>query len=125
MTDRVTFHTNISSMVKKSKFVSLLPVIRENNVYFYLLQWLFYKIVETRFLISEMVFHRFIVNYTDFVHETSHVKPSKYDLTSGTKAPYVWKNRRGRGSGSEQALSTFKASDTRYLLLTGRKAISW
>ena len=34
-------------------------------------------------------------NYTQFVHETSRIKPSKYDSTSGTKIYIMFdKNRR-------------------------------
>ena len=45
---------------------------------------LYYKMVETRFLISKKVFHWFLSNYTEFVHET-FIQPSKYDSTSGPK----------------------------------------
>ena len=46
---------------------------------------LFYKIVETTFSNFRSGFHRFILKYTEFVHETSHVKSPKYDSTSGAK----------------------------------------
>ncbi len=65
---------------------------------------LFYKMVETHFLIiSQRVFHWFYPNYREFVHETSHIQPSKYDSTSGTKISICLKKIGGWGCGSEQA----------------------
>ncbi len=72
---QVTFHINISALIKiklkknkKPKVVSLLQVIRENKVY---VIYCFIKYWKPHFVISEMVFQRFLLNYTEFVHETS------------------------------------------------------
>ena len=40
---------------------------------------------ETTFSNFQEVFHWFLQNYTNFAHEISHIKPSKYDSTFGTK----------------------------------------
>ena len=50
-----------------------------------------------------MVFHRFLLNYTEFLHETSHIMPSKYDSTSGTNISVSLKISGGWGCGLEQA----------------------
>ncbi len=77
----VTFHTTTSSIVKKLQ----ISISFENN---YRKQCLCYLLIlkwwKPRFLISERVFHRFLPNYKEFAHETSHTQPSKYDSTSGT-----------------------------------------
>ena len=67
---------------KNCKFVSLYKVISENNVnvIYYFIKWL-----KPHFPISESVFQSLLLNYREFVHETSHIKASTYDSTSGTK----------------------------------------
>ena len=37
----------------------------------------------------------FSLNYTVFVHETSHIRPSKYDFTSGIKSSICLKKKLG------------------------------
>ncbi len=46
--------------------------------------------------------HWFLLNYTEFVHETSHIKPYDSSYAYGG-SNYVWKNGGGWGCGSEQA----------------------
>ncbi len=58
--------------------------------------------VETT-LISKRVFRCFLLNYTDFAHEISHIKPSKYNSTFGIKISICLKKAGGWGYGSEQA----------------------
>ena len=36
-----------------------------------------------------------LLKYTDFVHETSHITPSKYDSTSGTKISIMFEKNQG------------------------------
>ncbi len=64
---------------------------------------LFYKWWKPCFLISKRVFRWFLQNYTDFAHEISHMKPSKYYSTFGTKISICLKKVGGWGCGSEQA----------------------
>ena len=47
----------------------------------------------------------FLLNYTDFAHATSEIKPSKYDVTSGSKIYLRLKKKKlcGWGCGLEQA----------------------
>ena len=53
------------------KFVPLLQVIRENNaIYCFIKHWKHARF-HARFLISKTVFHRFLLNYSESVHETS------------------------------------------------------
>ncbi len=104
LTDMATFRTNTSSKVKKlQSFISF----ESNNRNQCLCYLLFYQMVETRFLISERVFHWFLPNYIQFVHETSHTQPSKYNATSGTRISICLKKIGGWGCGSEQAPLTF------------------
>ncbi len=80
--DMVTFPTNISTMVKTLQIcISFVSNLRKQ----YLCYLLFYKWWKPRFLISKRVFRWFLPNYTDFAHTISHMKPSKYDSTFGTK----------------------------------------
>ncbi len=51
--------------------------------------------VETTFLISKQVFRWFLLNYTDYAHNISHTKPSKYDWTSGTEISICLKKKLG------------------------------
>ncbi len=77
----VTFQTNTSSTVKKIQISISLERNHRKQCLCYLL---FLKWWKPRFLISERVFHRFLPNYKEFAHETSHTQPSKSD-SSGTK----------------------------------------
>ena len=52
------------------------------------------KILETTFSNFRDCFHRFLLNYTEFVHETSHTEPSKYDSTSGAKISIMFEKNR-------------------------------
>ena len=65
---------------------------------------LFYKWWKPRFLISKRVFRWFLLNYTDLAHKISHIKPSKYDTTFGTKISIclkkVWGIRMWIGTSS-------------------------
>ncbi len=92
--DQVTFPTKISSKVKK---LQLLDQFTENNMY---VSYSFVN-VETTFSNFQEGIHQFVLNYTDFA--TSHIKPSKYDSTSGTKISICLKKIGGWGCGSEQA----------------------
>ncbi len=68
-TDMDSFQTNTTSKVKNiCKFVSLLKVISENNinVIYCRIKWW-----QPHFLISKTVFHWFLLNFSEFVHETS------------------------------------------------------
>ncbi len=67
---------------------------------------LFYKWWKPRFLISKRVFRWFLLNYIDFVHKISHIKPSKYDSSFFTKISISLKKVWGWGCGSEQALKS-------------------
>ncbi len=51
----------------------------------------------------EVFFLLFLLNNTGFMHETSHIKPSKYDSAFGTKISLWLKKIMGWGCGSEQA----------------------
>ncbi len=78
----VTFPTITSSMVEKLQIcISFLSNLRKQCLCYLL----FHKWWKTRFLISKRVFRWFLCNYTDFARKISHMKPSKYDSTSGTK----------------------------------------
>ncbi len=92
LTDMVTFQTNTSSTVKKLQIsISFESNYRKQ----YLCYLLFLKWWKPRFLISERVFHWFLRNYKEFAHETSHIQPSKYDSTSGTKISICLKKIEG------------------------------
>ncbi len=80
--DRVNFHLNISSTMKKTKFVSGLEVIGENCAYVILL---FYLVWWPRFLISKQHFRWFLLNYLEYAHQISPQKSEKYDKTFGIK----------------------------------------
>ncbi len=96
----VTFRTNTSSTVKKLQISISFESNYRKQCLCYLL---FLKWWKPRFLISERVFHRFLPNYKEFAHETSHTQPSKYDSTFGTKISICLKKSGGWGCGSEQA----------------------
>ncbi len=76
------FKTNTSSTVKKLQISISFESYYRKLCLCYLL---FLKWWKPRFLISKTVFHWFLPNYKEFVHETSHIESSKYDSTSGTK----------------------------------------
>ncbi len=78
----VTFQTNTSSTVKKLQISISFESNYRKQCWCYLL---FLKWWKPRFLISERSFHWFLPNCKQFVHETSHIQPSKYDSTHGTK----------------------------------------
>ncbi len=77
----VTFPTKTSSMVKKLQICYSFVISLKKQC----LCYLFYKWWKPHFLISKRVFRRFLLNYTDFAHKLSHIKPSKYDSTFSTK----------------------------------------
>ena len=82
LSDMVTFPTNTSSMLKKLQLcISFVSNWRKQRLCYLL----FYKWWKPRLLISKKVFRWFLLNYTDFAHKITHVKPSKYDSTFGTK----------------------------------------
>ncbi len=74
--------TDMVTIQKIANFFSFESNTRKQCLYYLL----FYKMVETTFsnfleglsLISPKL-------YTEFVHESLHIQPSKYDSTSGTK----------------------------------------
>ena len=96
----VTFRTKISSMVKKLQICNSLVSNLRKHCLCYLL---FYNWWKPCLLFSKRVFRCFLLNYTDFAHEISHTKPSKYDSTFGTKISICLKKVGGWGCGSEQA----------------------
>ncbi len=82
LADMVTFPTKTSSHGEKLQIcISFVSNLRKQCLCYLL----FYKWWEPRFLISKRVFRWFLRNYTDFAHKISHIKPSKYGSTFGTK----------------------------------------
>ncbi len=97
--DMVPFPTSTSTMVKKLQIcISFVSNFNKKTILI-----LFYKWWKPRFVISKRVFRWFLLNYTDFAHKISHIKPSKYDSTFGTKISICLKKMGGWGCGSEQA----------------------
>ncbi len=78
---------------------------------------LFYKWWKPHFLISKRVFNWFFLNYTDFAHKISHIKPSKDDSTFGTKISICLKKVGGMRLWI--GTSTFKLASTDPFLLKG------
>ncbi len=77
----VIFPTNASSMLKKLQLCISFVTIGENNVY---VTYCFINGGNHVYNFQE-VFRWFFLIYTDFAHKISHIKPSKYDSTFGTK----------------------------------------
>ncbi len=88
----VTFPTITSFMVKKFQIcISFLSSSRKQCLP---VCYLLFYMVETTF--------SNLLNYTDFVHKISHIKPSKYDSTFGTQISICLKKSLGmRGRGDE------------------------
>ena len=82
LADMVTFHSKTSSIMKNLQiYISFVSILKKQCLCYLL----FYK-WWPRFLISKRVFRWFLLNYiTDFAHKISHIKPSKYDSSFGTK----------------------------------------
>ena len=86
----ITFPTN-HPWWKKCRYVQTMYLICkqfEKQCECYLL---FYKWWKPYFLISKRAFPWFLLNYTDFAHEISHIKPSNMTQLLEPKSPYVWK----------------------------------
>ncbi len=100
LADMVTFPTKTSSMVEKLQIcISFARNLRKQCLGYLL----FYKWWKPRFLISKRGFRWFLLNYIESAHQISHIRPSKYDSTFGTKISICLKKIGGWGCGSEQA----------------------
>ena len=86
--DVVIFPTDILYKVQKVANLFLVwHAITENNVY---VPYHLIKYGDHALLISKRVFHRFLLNYTNFEHATPYIQPSKYDSAYGTNI-CVWR----------------------------------
>ncbi len=82
LTDKVSFHLNISSTMQN---LQTRISFRSNRRKMCLCYLLFYLLWWPRCLISKQHFRWFLLNYLEYSHQISPQKSEKYDLTFGTK----------------------------------------